>query len=141
METFLDPKFWLFSLVVFPFVALAVYYGIYALAKNNILLTEVGQGWCKIILHQGKFCKIVGPGWHWMGLPGVNTLYKRKMMFLKSVTGPDGKPQAEPHEDKDVSSFKTTDYAYAFPFKDEEDSHGLPLSGFLAIIAVLEDYR
>ena len=61
-------------------------------------------------------------------------------MFLKSVTGPDGKPQAEPHEDKDVSSFKTTDYAYAFPFKDEEDSHGLPLSGFLAIIAVLEDY-
>ena len=62
------------------------------------------------------------------------------MTFFKSVTDKDGRAQAEPHDDPDISSFKTTDYPYALPFQDEEDSHGLPLSGTLAVIGVIEDY-
>lgn len=111
------------------------------MAKADILWTIVEQGWCKIVLTWGKYNRVLLPGLHWIGIPVVNSLYKRKMTFLKSVTDKDGNPQAEPHEDKDISSFKTTDYAYAFPFKDEEDSHALPLSGILAAIAVLENYH
>jgi len=128
----------LLALVVMP---LAGYYIIYGLARANILWGIVEQGWCRIVLTWGKYARTIRPGLRWVGIPGINTLYKRKMTFLKSITDKDGKPQAEPHEDEDVSSFKTTDYAYAFPFKDEEDSHGLPLSGILAVIAVLEDYH
>jgi hypothetical protein len=75
------------------------------------------------------------------------TLYKRKMTFMKSVTDNKGVAQAELHpleNEKDegvVSSFKTTRYPYALPFKDEEDSHALPLSGLIAVFGVIEDYR
>lgn len=122
-------------------LTLVGYYIVWWLAKHDILLTEVQRGWCKIILHKGNFSRIIGPGWHWMGLPGINTLYRRTMTFLKSVTDKDGKPQAEPHDDKDISRFKTTRYPYAIPFKDEEDSKGLPLSGFLAVDGIVEDYE
>ncbi len=63
------------------------------------------------------------------------------------MTEPDGTPKAEPHpreNEKDggiVGSFKTTRYPYALPFKDEEDSRALPLSGVLAVFGVIEDYR
>lgn len=120
---------------------LAGYYIVYGLARANILWGIVEQGWCRIVLTWGEYDRTIYPGLRWVGIPGINTLYKRKMTFLKSVTDKEGKPQAEPHEDEDISSFKTTDYAYAFPFRDEEDSHGLPLRGILAVIAVLEDYR
>lgn len=111
------------------------------LAKKNILWTIIEQGWCKIVLMQGEYCLTLGPGLRWMGLPGICALYKRKMVFFKSTTDASGNPIAEPHDDKDVSSFKTTEYAYAFPFKDEEDSHGLPLSGILAVLAIIMDYE
>ena len=62
----------------------------------------------------------------------MHTLYKRTMTFFKSVTNDKGMPMAEPHKDPDISSFKTTRYPYAFPFKDEEDNHALPLAGILA---------
>lgn len=120
---------------------LAGYYIVFALAKNNILWTIVEQGWCKIVLNLGKYERTIGPGMHWFGLPGINTLYKRTMTFLESVTDKDGNPRAEPHEDEDISSFKTTRYPYALPFKDEEDSHGLHLSGILAAFAVIENYE
>jgi len=122
-------------------LAVAGYYFVWFLAKHNVLWTIVEQGWCKIILHWGEYKRTVGPGRRWLGIPGVNTLYARKMTFFKSVTDSKGKPQAELHEDKDVRSFKTTDYAYAFPFMDEEDSHGLHLSGILAVIAIVSNYR
>lgn len=117
------------------------YYILLALAKNDILWTIVEQGWCKIILKMGEYRETISPGLQWIGLPGINYLYKRKMVFFKSVTDKDGKPQAEPHEDNDISSFKTTRYPYALPFKDEEDSHGLHLSGILAAFAVIENYE
>lgn len=145
--------YWMLDVAMF-FVAiglvyLAGYYTVYGLVKNNVFGTEVEQGWCKIILRRGKFYKIVGPGWHWVGLPGIFTLYRKTMRFMKSVTDEKGKPQAEPHptpEEKeqgkeDTSSFKTTEYPYACPFVDEEDSHGLPLSGILAVDAILENYE
>jgi regulator of protease activity HflC (stomatin/prohibitin superfamily) len=122
-------------------VIIAVYCVVLGLAKANILCTIVGQGWCRIILKWGEYERTIGPGLHWIGIPGIHTLYSRKMTFLKSKTDKDGKPQAEPHEDEDISSFKTTDYPYAFPFMDEEDNRGLPLSGFLAVMAVIEDYK
>ena len=120
---------------------LAGYYIVFGLARANILWTIVDQGWCKIVLELGKYKETIGPGLHWVGLPGINTLYKRTMTFLESVTDKYGNPQAEPHEDEDISSFKTTRYPYALPFKDEEDSHGLHLSGILAAFAVIEDYE
>ncbi len=115
------------------------YYILLALAKNDILWTIVEQGWCKIVMGMGEYKETIGPGLQWIGLPGINYLYKRKMMFFKSVTDKDGNPKAEPQEDQDVSSFKTTRYPYALPFKDEEDSHGLHLSGILAAFAVMEN--
>jgi len=124
--------------VVIPFVG---YYMVFALAKANILWTVVEQGWCRIILRYGRYRKTVGPGLRWVGLPGINTLYGRTMKFLKSVTDASGNAKAEPHDDKDIRSFKLTRYPYGLPFNDEEDSHGLNLSGLLAVFAVIEDYR
>jgi regulator of protease activity HflC (stomatin/prohibitin superfamily) len=117
------------------------YYFLLFLARCNILLTIVEEGWCKIVLEKGQYHKTIYSGWHWFGLPGINTLYKRTMTFMKSVTDKEGKAFAEAHEDKDISSFKTTEYPYACPFKDEEDSHGLHLSGVLATFARIIDYR
>ena len=132
------------TILVVPLVVgvpLVSYYVFLKMVKYNILWTSVEKGWCRIILRWRDYHREIGPGLHWIGIPGMYTLYKRKMTFLKSLTDKDGNPQAEPHEDEDISSFKTTDYPYAFPFKDEEDSHGLPLSGLLAVIALLEDYE
>lgn len=119
---------------------LAGYYIVYGLAKADILWTIVEQGWCKIVLKWGNYSRTIGPGRHWVGLPGINTLYKRNMTFFKSESAKDGTSLAEPHADEDVSSFKTTEYPYALPFKDEEDGHGLHLSGILATFAVIVDY-
>jgi len=121
-------------------LALAGYYAVYGLAKVNIFFTIVEQGWCAIVLKWGEFHDILGPGLHWVGFPGVYSLYARKMMFFKSITDKEGQPQAEPHDDKNISRFKTTRYPYAGPFKEEEDSKGLPLAGILAINGVVDDY-
>jgi hypothetical protein len=126
--------------VLLPAIGLAGYYIFLKMVDANLFWTRVETGWCKIILKWGDYKRTIGPGLHFIGIPGIYTLYRRKMTFLKSVTDKEGRPQAEPHEDRDISSFKTTDYAYAFPFKDEEDSRGLHLSGMLAVIAILEDY-
>jgi hypothetical protein len=142
MDLFVDFLVFLFWVGIAALVALpAGYYVFLKMVNANIFWTRVERGWCRIILWWGEYHRTVGPGLRWIGIPGMHTLYKRKMMFLKSVTDKDGRPQAEPHEDADISSFKTTDYAYAFPFKDEEDSHGLHLSGMLAVIAILEEYE
>ncbi len=128
--------------VIVLLAPIAVYYAVFGLARANILFTIVEQGWCKIVLDWGKYSRTIGPGLQWIGIPGTYTLYKRKLKFFKSVTDKDGTPQAELREDeKDISSFRTTDYPYAFPFKDEEDSHSLPLSGMLAVLACIEDYQ
>lgn len=63
------------------------------------------------------------------------------MTFLKSVTDKEGITHAEPHDEPNISSFKTTRYPYALPFKDEEDNHGLHLSGLLAVFGIIEDYQ
>jgi len=122
-------------------LALPGYYLFLRLVKANILWTRVESGWCRIILKWGKYHRTIGPGLRWIGIPGVYTLYARKMKFFKSVTDKEGKAQAESHEDEDVSSFKTTRYPYALPFKDEEDSNGLHLSGVIALTGVMEDYE
>jgi len=122
--------------VVIGVVALAC-----ALARRNLFFTIVGSGWCRIVLEWGEYSKTIGPGFHWIGIPGINTLYSRKMTFLKSVTDAKGIAKAEPHDEKDISSFKTTRYPYALPFEKEEDSHMLPLSGLLAVFATVEDYQ
>ena len=127
------------SLVVGVF--LAGYYVFLKMVDANIIWARVEQGWRRIILKWGKYYRTVGPGLHMVGIPGIHTLYKRTMTFFKSVTDKNGKPQAEPHNDKDIGSFKTTRYPYAFPFKDEEDSHALHLSGILAGHGVVEDYE
>lgn len=122
-------------------VVVSAFCAIYGLAKSDILWTIVEQGWCKIVLKWGKYHRTLKPGLRWVGIPGMYALYKRKMTFLKSVTDKDGKAQAEPHDDPSISSFKTTQYPYAFPFINMEDSHGLPLSGVVAGDAVVEDYE
>jgi len=135
---------WSLLLVVGGFVI--GYLVVLGLAKVNILFTRVEQGWCKIILRWGKYVRTIGPGLRWIGIPGMHALYRRKMTFMKSVTDSKGVAQAELHpleNEKDggiVSSFKTTRYPYALPFKDEEDSHALPLSGLIAVFGVIEDY-
>lgn len=120
---------------------LAAYCIFLTMVEYNILWTSVEKGWCRIVLKWRDYYRIIGPGLHWIGIPGMYTLYKRKMTFLKSITTEDGVAKAEPHKDEDISSFKTTDYPYAFPFKDEEDSKGVHLYGMLAVIALLEDYK
>lgn len=129
------------TLLVLPVLGLAGYYVFWAMVKADILWTSVEQGWCKIVFRWGHFQRIIGPGLHWIGIPGMYTLYKRRMVFMKSVTDDQGNAKAEPHDDKDISSFKTTKYPYGLPFKDEEDRHALPLSGILAVFAVIEDYQ
>lgn len=139
LEFFLHMLMWMGVLLT---LGLAGYYIFWRMVKASVIWTSVEKGWCKIVLEWGDYHnRTIGPGLHLIGIPGMHTLLVRKMTFLKSVTDKEGRPQAEPHEDEDISSFKTTDYAYAFPFKDEEDSHGLHLSGMLAVIGVLEDYE
>lgn len=112
------------------------------LAKNNILFTMVESGWRKIIMRWNRYEREIGPGLHLLGIPGIHTLYRRKMRFMKSVTDAEGRALVEPHVDEpDVDSFKTTQYPYALPFINEEDSKGLPLSGLLAVFARIVDYR
>ncbi|MSU54881.1 MAG: hypothetical protein EXS48_03585 [Candidatus Staskawiczbacteria bacterium] len=126
-------------------VALATgYYIVVGLAHLDIIWTIVKEGWCKIVLENGAFDRtITKPGLRFVGLPFIHTLYKRTMTFFKSVTDEKGKPQAEPHKDKDISSFKTIRFPYAFPFSDEEDSNALPLSGILAGFGIIngDDYE
>ncbi len=116
------------------------YYVFLKMVDANIFWTRVEQGWRRIILKWGKHHKTIGPGLHLIGIPGMHTLYKRTMTFFKSTTSQEGKPQAEPHKDPDISQFKTTDYPYAFPYKDEEDSKGLHMYGIMAVMAVIVNY-
>ncbi len=51
----------------------------------------------------------------------------------------DGDVTVEDHDDSNITSFKSTRYPYAIPFKDEEDSHGLPLTGVIATHARMAD--
>lgn len=127
--------------VAVAFAPLGGYYLVLTLARANIFWTIVEQGWCRIVLRWGEYQKILRPGFRWVGIPGAYSLYKRKMTFLKSITDEQGNAKAEPHNDNDISSFKTTEYPYALPFKDEEDCHALNLSGVLAVFAVIADYR
>jgi hypothetical protein len=129
------------GLAGFAGVAIVGYYIFLTMVKHNIFWTSVEKGWCGIVLRWRDYDRIIGPGLHWIGIPGMYTLYKRTMTFLKSVTDEKGNAKAEPHNDKDISSFKTTRYPYALPFIDEEDSHGLNLSGLLAVFAITEDYQ
>ncbi len=140
MEYLLYGLLWLVGIIATPFaVFLAGKYIIFLLAKANILWTTVEQGWCKIVLKYGKYSKIINPGLRWLGLPGINSLYARKMKFLKSVIKEDGTIAVEIHKDEKITSFKTTKYPYALPFKDEEDCRGLPLSGVLTINGSMAD--
>ena len=126
---------------VLPGLVLLGYYIFLKMVKANLFWTRVESGWCRIVQTWGKYSRTLGPGLHLIGIPGIHTLYSRTMTFLKSATNEKGEAIAEPHNDKDISSFKTTRYPYALPFKDEEDSHGLHLSGILAVFAIIEDYE
>lgn len=133
--------FWTIVVVLgLPVIALAGYYTVFALAKADIFWTIVKEGWCKIVLARGHYWKTVGPGWHWIGLPGIYSLYKRTMTFMKSVIKEDGTAKAIPHNDEDISSFKTTRYPYALPYKDQEDKNALHLSGIITVHGTLVDY-
>lgn len=113
--------------------ALLGYYIFLQLVKNNIFWGKVESGWCRIVLKWGEYVKTIGPGIHWIGIPGISSLYSRKMAFLKGVIKEDGTVTVEAHKDENITSFKTTKYPYALPFKDEEDHHGLPLSGVVVV--------
>jgi len=136
-------------LLVLAAVAVGGYYGVYSLAQAGIFLVEVKEGWCRIHMRRGHYVRTLGPGWHWIGLPGINTLYGHKMVFKKSVTAPDGNAIAEPHPTEAevkmdgglVSSVKTTVYPYAVPVKDAEDSNGLPLKVLLTVPGRVTDYQ
>ena len=114
---------------------------VFSLAKKDILWTIVDEGWCKIVLARGRYWKEIGPGWNWIGLPGIYSLYKRTMTFMKSVISEDGSARALPHNDLNISSFKTTRYPYALPYKDQEDKNALPLTGLITVHGTLEDRK
>ena len=122
-------------------VPLLGFYAVWLMAKANVLWTVVESGWCRIILKWGEYQRTVGPGLRWVGLPGICSLYSRRMKFLKSITDRNGKAVAEVHDDRNITSFKTTRYPYALPFIEEEDCHALPLSGLLSVFATVEDYN
>lgn len=124
-----------------PALALLGYYIFLKMVSANLFWTRVESGWCRIVLTWGNYSRTLNPGLRWVGIPGIHTLYSRTMTFLKSTTNEKGEAIAKPHDDENISSFKTTRYPYALPFKDEEDSHGLHLSGLLAVFAIIEDYQ
>lgn len=147
--TWYFPKVLLSILSLTAMLGLLGYYTAYALAKSNIFLTEVEAGWCRLHMRRGKYVRTLGPGWHWIGLPGINTLFKRPMKFLKSVTDENGNALAEIHptaeelkKDKGaVDQFKTTRYPYAVPFANVEDSNGLYLHGLLSVYGTVRNYE
>lgn len=117
-------------------VALAMAYPtVIYLANHNIIFTFVEQGWFRIVLKAGKFHRIIKPGFHVIGIPGIHTLHSRKMSFLKAVVKEDGAVEAKVHEDEGVNSFKSTRYPYAVPFKDVEDKNGLHMHGLVIVKA------
>lgn len=124
-----------------PPVILIGYYIFLKMVDANFIWTKVGSGWRKISTRWGKYRKMLEPGLRLIGIPGMDTLYERKMTFLKSVTKEDGSVIAEPHNDEGVSAFKTTRFPYALPYKDEEDRRGLHLSGLMTAFGVVEDYE
>jgi len=137
--------FFLFLLAVvfgLGITGLAGYYMVWWLAKYDILFTYVEEGWCKIVKEWGRYHKTIGPGLHWVGLPGIYFLEKRKLKFMKCVNLPNGFIIAEVHEDEQaISSFKTTSYPYAVPFGKEEDGKDLPLSGVWRVRGRVNDYE
>lgn len=139
---------WTITLVVVLSVILAallvpvgLYFLVMFLAKRNIFFTIVEQGWRRIVLRFGKYHKTLRPGFRWIGIPLRDRLYVRKMEFLKAVTKQDGTVLAEVHRDAEISSFKATWYPYALPFKDEEDSRGLNLSGIAVVMSRMKNFR
>lgn len=120
-------------------ITIAGYYTVVGLSYLNILWTRVEEGWRKIVLHNGKYNRSLSPGRRWLGFPGVDTLYSRKMRFLEGVIKEDGTVTVKAHKDENVTSFKTTRFPYALPYKDEEDSHGLPLSGVVVVNSRMVD--
>ena len=128
-----------FCLLATGFLLTAGYCIFLWLVESNIFWSSVEEGWCRIVLRWRGYEKIIEPGLHWIGIPGVYSLYSRKMTFLKGVIKEDGTVTVEAHKDENITSFKTTRYPYALPFKDEEDCRGLPLSGVLVVWGRMED--
>lgn len=129
-------------LVIIGLVILVLaYYAFVELGRHNIIWTDVESGWCRIVMRWGKYLRILEPGRRLIGIPGMHTLYKRKMTFMKCVTDAEGNAKAERHDEKDIASFKTVRYPYALPFRDEEDCHALHLKGLLAVFATIKDYQ
>lgn len=140
MSLFAETLMWFVVLVVAAGgLFVAGYYTRIVLAYRDLFWTRVEQGWVKIAHHNGSFSRILEPGLRWLGIPGVDTLYERKMDFLKGVVGEDGEIVIQSYEDENVKRFKTTRYPYAIPFKDEEDRHGLPLSGVMVVNSRMVD--
>lgn len=118
-------------LVLLLLAPVSAYYIVIKLARRNIIWTFVEQGWFRIVLCAGKFDRILKPGFHLIGIPGIHTLYSRKMSFLKAVVKKDGTVEAEVHVEGGINQFKLTRYPYALPFKDVEDKKGLHMSGLV----------
>ena len=129
------------ALVVLGGIAVGVFYVVLGMANSNFLFTKVEEGWYKVVMKLGKYHKTLEPGLHWLGWPGVSTLYSRKMSFKKCKLEDSGAFKVDPHDDPNVSSFKSTVYPYAIPFENEEDSHGLPLTGVAVLHGRMTDLR
>lgn len=130
LEFLIDFLILVVSLVV---PSVAIFYAVLGMANRGFLWIKVDEGWYKLVMRLGRYHKTLGPGLHWLGWPGVYTLYSRKMVFKKCVIKDDGDVTVEDHNDLNISSFKSTTYPYGIPFKDEEDSHGLHLTGLIAM--------
>jgi len=136
-------NFWniLANVVVFGGLVAGGYYLFLKMVKANLVFAEVPKGFVRIILLWGNYHREIGPGLHFIGIPGAFKLYSRKMIFFKTVATANGDFVAEPHQDEDVSSFKTTRYPYCLPFIDVEDKEGLNLSGVLTVHGTIENYH
>lgn len=127
------------GLLVVVILAVAAFYAALGMAKYDFFWTKVEEGWYKVVMHFGQYRKTLGPGLHWLGLPGVDMVYSRKMEFKKCVIKNGGGITVKDHDDPNITSFKSTTYPYAIPFENVEDSHGLPLTGVVATHARMTD--
>src|SRR3989344_6333224 len=106
---------WASFVAILGLISLGGYYLFLEMVKANSMFTQVESGWKRIVLRWGKYDRELEPGFRFIGIPGIHTLYKRTMTFFKTV--PKGKGvEVEPHEDKDIMAFKIVSYPHTVPF-------------------------
>lgn len=131
-------SYWRISVIVtLAIVAIAVAHRfiIYWLAKRNLFWTMVNQKTNKVVVHYGKFHKVLGPGLQWIGCWPFYWIYT----YLFKWDGIDKEGKVQEHPGEPLDNVLVVDDVYACRVEKAEDKQKLPLKWLLALTMKVTD--